>query len=150
MKVVLLFFLLSLVSCATSYRPTITKSTEQNWSGGIAGSRGTNYYIEFESNEEIILDSLYFQDKCFKLDSNYRNSPNSYYVINESLYRILIKESSQERIPNFPNEKAKATDEKTCSIPSFQGKAMVTFYYDNRRDTVIINSFERLPTMAYP
>lgn len=150
MKTISFFLVLILVSCATSYRPTITKSTEQNWSGGIAGSRGTNYYIEFESKENIQLDSLYFQDKCFKLDSNYRNSPNSYYIINESLYRIILKESSQERIPNFPNESIKETDEKPCSIPSFSGKAMVTFYYDNRRDTVVVNSFERLPSLAYP
>lgn len=138
--------MLSLVSCATVYRPLLTKSTEQPWAGGVKGNKGTNYYIELDSTEPIQIDSLYFQDNCFRLDTNSHGS-NAYYLVNDQLYRIVVNLSNAN---HSRGDKTPPTTNEPCPTPTFNGEAMITFRHNDKRDTLVIYSFEQLPRLVYP
>lgn len=128
----------------------------QEWSGGVAGRYGYNYYLEIDSRSDLRIDSIYIKGYCYSLKNSNRADDGYFWYRRDNKYHVVVKQSFNENINHIrpynsneekPVEKNKAP---TCKPPQYSGKAMLIYYQKNKRKTLVVEEFERLPGQRYP
>ncbi|MFN3918015.1 MAG: hypothetical protein ACK4K0_09765 [Flavobacteriales bacterium] len=145
---------LLVIACATP-TPQLKSATSQNWSGGIAGRYGSNYYLELESKVAIIPDSIYIDNNCYKLiHSNRADDGNIWFRSNESnTYKIIVKQTRQHKEPvpvDLHNPKKEQKQMAVCAVKTFEGKALLVYTVGEKRKEIVIKEFTRLTPINYP
>ncbi len=150
--------LLSLLLCinADAQKVKVKESVRQDWSGGIAGKRGTNYNFTLEiqgAKESFIVDSLWIDDKPIALIYNSDVTPGN-CTLSISGKSILLKINTG--VSNNDNDLPSIGIDKPQEIKpnpplKYNGVALVCYKYGDKRGYYTIEKIiTTLPTQNYP
>jgi hypothetical protein len=141
-----LLLALLLVACA-SVKVEVSKSSAQPWSGGAAQQRGHNYLIQFSSNKELYLDSIYIGEYCFPLKET-REAAAQYFWFKESeVYTIIVRHVEFQGRTTPGNKELEEVD---CPKIAMKGAARVVYTQDGKSGNFEIQEFSAIGGVAYP
>jgi len=145
-----------ILSPLSAQKVVLKRASMQEWSGGVAGRYGYNYYLEIESKEDLVIDSIYIKGYCFSLKNSNRADDGYFWYRRENKYNVVVKQAFNKSIdhirPHNPNEEKPVEKEKqpVCKPPELNGKALLVYYHKGKRKTLIVEAFETLPGQRYP
>jgi len=149
-----LLTVLIMLTCSVGYsfaqKVRVIKATSQGWSGGVAGSYGTNYSIEIKSDSRITIDSIYVNRQGIEMEDN-ANGPGT--VVFDSLnhtYTINAIESHQEDQYPDPTNLDKVSSSTTPSLRHYVGDALIIYEYKGMKQLYSVKQFQSLPPIDYP
>jgi hypothetical protein len=147
MKIMMFLFVALLVVACASVKVEVTKSTAQPWSGGAAQQRGHNYLIQFSSNKELHLDSIYIGEYCFPLKET-REAAAQYFWYKESdVYTVIVRHVEFQGRKTPGNKELEKLD---CPPISFKGVAQIVYTESGSRGAFQIHEFSSISGVAYP
>jgi len=131
----------------------LVKATRQAWSGGVAGSHGYYYRIEFQTKlKNLTPDTVWINNMVYPADFSGKNG--GYIrkvdsVTHEMTYSILIDEAHNDFRGPLKQQK-NTPPEKPEHIRQFQGVAMISYELKHKQHFYIIKSFTELKALNYP
>lgn len=134
----------------------VIKATKQEWSGGVAGRYGENYYIKFQTkNYNTHPDSVWIGGDGFKMnfEGEYTGSKRKIDSVHHIVtYSFSIGTSHDEyadeqRILNPVKSDSTA---KPHPVRHFAGEALITYSFQHKKKTLIVKQFQTLEPIAYP
>ncbi|MEZ4857300.1 MAG: hypothetical protein R2781_00645 [Flavobacteriaceae bacterium] len=147
------FFIFAMVSCAggkdilfEKTPPfTVQSAYFQKWIAGVqGGGSGTNVHITLgNTNEEILINDIFFGDKVAKATQDPNNS-ESYHAnfLNENNRDLIMDSNPIKESENLPIEKSPFTLESNEAVVSYTFKGEIQYYK--------IPNLEEKPLLAYP
>ncbi len=161
MRCKLIFFHLLLFSACTAVAQNVRliNSTEQSWSGGIAGRHGANYnfIVEFSGyRTEPVPDTVWIGKTPYPVitDNNNQYNVNTKRVAGKRGVQFSIavgvaRDDYAEQLPTPGNNEKKAP--KPVPPVRYKGVALLSYKYRGEERYFEINKiFTRYPPVNYP
>lgn len=126
----------------------VISATRQEWSGGVAGHYGSNYFICLKfSADNVELDSAYINNIGIKLvrgtNGNVRTDKANH------TYTITAAESHDEQEYQYqlPNHDG---DKHPLPVRHFNGAALILYKCKGKSLSLIVKEMHYLDPIAYP
>lgn len=132
----------------------VVSATRQDWSGGIAGRRGSNYVFVIEMSgykKQPVPDSLWFDERVVGLRTDAKGGGNGHIkrtVLKNSIqFEIRAGVSHDERKENAPGDKPW----KIMPPKKYKGVALLSYKYQGKRIFYEIPKITKtLEQLSYP
>lgn len=156
MRLVIYLLPLLLWVNADAQKIKVKESVQQDWSGGIAGRRGTNYNFTLEipnAKDSFGVDTLWIDNKPIALIYNSDVTPGN-CTLSISGKSILLKintgvSSDDNDLPSIGIDKPQEI--KPNPPLKYNGVALVCYKYGDKRGYYTIEKIiTTLPTQNYP
>lgn len=165
MKVFSKYFILLALSCSLllggcKQSVSVTKSTVQQWHGGVEGSGGgKNYTVYCEKSKSAIVtfDKVWIGDNekgwltTFSV-SPLNPEPNQRQIAPKGVkaFKLIFSEILPAQNPNFPNT-ITPLDQAPNDLPKDFDKGVAIFFHmDTKEGIWVLSDIEQLPTLNYP
>ncbi len=135
----------------------LINATRQQWSGGVAGRYGINYYIEIQTKlKGISIDTVWISGVPYPTDFS-ANNPHFKYKFDSAsrkiTYSISVEETHNDMrfrhngISDSPKDTMK---NKVPAVRHFTGAALISYALKNKKHFYTISSFTSLAPISYP
>ncbi len=131
----------------------IVEATSQKWVGGVPGSgKGTNYLIKilpYKSSDKLQIDKIWIGNKYFDITplTDPKNKKSTNFEKNDTLY-IRIHQYTRT---NMQGEILKTKVKEENDVPEeYEGEALLSFTYKEKRKYKVIKEFKKLKFIPYP
>ena len=159
LKLLSLLILLNFPFVLYAQNVRMINSTEQSWSGGIAGRSGTNYsfVVGFsEYHQEPLPDTLWIGEEPFKIvitDSTNGQNGNTKCIRSKKSVRFEISAGTYH--DEYADRYPKPGNEKKPPLPhppvKYKGVALLSYRYKGRQHYYTINRIMKVfPPVNYP
>lgn len=124
----------------------LSASTKQNWSGGVAGMRGSRFHIVLTSHEQLQFTHLWADGRSIELQEENggikvsRKGGQNIYTINTNIsYGRIVRPGDETR--------GQAGSEPPIA---YRGAALLAYKWRGRVCYYAIKEMRSLPPLSYP
>lgn len=126
----------------------LSTAWRQDWSGGVAGRYGSNYYITLISSaDSLVFDSVYINNIGSKLSQDQYG--NVRFDKAKHTFTITTGEYHDEYAMRNQSLKPDTTA-KAPPVRHFEGAALILYRYKGKRHSFIVKSMQYMKPIAYP
>ena len=126
----------------------VTRSTEQDWSGGAVGSGGGRYYkfkIQFAKNTSITFDTVWVKNRACTLNAVDKKEMR----VHKGDPGIILADAYYPAEPNIEMEILIAFAPNPF-LPKIKCDALIQFHADGKKYFYPVRGIKVLPAIAYP
>ncbi|MFM7023889.1 MAG: hypothetical protein ACKOXB_13040 [Flavobacteriales bacterium] len=149
----ILFLFLFLPTLSFSQKLKLVNATAQRWSGGIAGSSGTNYSVEFSVSpkDSVHLDSVYLNGKSYGLVASNQAIYDAFWFKRPEKKKTFISLIIKESFMQCAYPVADPMQQVKAPMPAVaEGSALLIYHVNGKKKQLLIKSFTALPPVNYP
>jgi hypothetical protein len=133
----------------------IVNAAAQEWSGGVAGRMGTNYYFELQTSDyKITPDTVWVMRIPYPVNFSDSLTPGiqDKRIVDKVHHKVTYIISMSEQRDEDPVWKGSDMLKKPEKTPTkqYKGAALVTYEYKKKQCSVLIKQFKYLEPINYP
>ncbi len=153
-KIVFILLIASSFAGLKSQNIKLIEATQQSWAGGECCTYGINYMFTLESADtiqSISLDTVWIGNTPHVFDKKQMNYLEKSIVNERMVYKLHLTESWNGReAQGYKVGEGYKIEEKPITLCPYPGKATLVFYYQWKKETLTVENFTVLASIAYP